>query len=91
MPFAKGGIVVEECKKISVKGPVVVLVVFNIESGETSMNTTLMDENIQASICFAICRPILKFYYRLKYKTRPSILCVTHQMDHKRRNYSGVP
>merc|ERR1711994_177274 len=23
--------------------------------------------------------------------TRPSILCVTHQMNHKRRNYSAVP
>ena len=24
-------------------------------------------------------------------ETRPSILCVTHQMNHKRRNYSAVP
>ena len=24
-------------------------------------------------------------------KTRPSILCVTHQMNHKKRNYSAVP
>ena len=23
--------------------------------------------------------------------TRPSILCVTHQINHKRRNYSAVP
>ena len=27
----------------------------------------------------------------LELKTRPSILCVTHQMNHKRRNYSAVP
>ena len=48
MPFAKGGIVVEEYRKTSEKVPVIVLVVFNIESGETSMNTTRMDVNIYA-------------------------------------------
>ena len=50
VPFTKGGIVVEEYRKSSVKVPVIVLVVFNIESGETSMNTTQMDVNIQASM-----------------------------------------
>ena len=48
MPFAKGGIVVEEYRKSNVKVPVIVLVVFNIESGETSMNTTRMDVDIRA-------------------------------------------
>ena len=49
MPFAKGGIVqqlVEEYRKSDVKVPVIVLVVFNIEPGETSMNTTRKDVNI---------------------------------------------
>ena len=50
MPFAKGGIVDEEYRKSSEKAPVIVLVVFNIESGETSMNTTRMDVNIYASM-----------------------------------------
>ena len=45
MPFAKGGIVVEEYRKSNVKVPVIVLVVFNIEPGETSMNTTRMGKN----------------------------------------------
>ena len=48
MPFAKGGIVVEEYRKSNVKVPVIVLVVFNIEPGETSMNTTRINVDIRA-------------------------------------------
>ena len=30
-------------------------------------------------------------YYKISYLTGPSKLCVTHQMNHKKRNYSAVP
>ena len=31
---------------------------------------------------------VMKFFLEICFKTRPSILCVTHQMSPKKRNYS---